>query len=101
MDRTLHKISTRYTVHLTQDEYRCLLMRDLERIMSSMDTLKRLLMDTYPVWDISIEGAMIFFSMRERNNDEEEHNLILNDIEMYIEGMETYWTGLDDGEEMK
>lgn len=99
MNRTLHKVHTRYVIELTPVEYKTLLLRDVERILSGLDNLKELLYDTYSVYDVSIMNQGVYLSILTRNSDYE-HELILNDIECYVEGIENFWTGLDNGEEM-
>ena len=95
MDRTLHKISICYAVDLTDDEVESLLLRDRTRKLCRLKTLGTLLYETYTVGDIEVRDNSIFFSMYQHGEDEEELELILNDIEMYIEGIENEWTGVD------
>ena len=95
MDRTLHKISTRYALHLTVGQMRCILLRDVEREIAYRPNLKDLLENTYAVEDVAINYSMVAYSINRVQDTEEEHNLIHNDIETYIEGLETHWTGVD------
>lgn len=95
MDRTLHKIHTRYALHLTVGQLRCILLRDVEREINYRPTLKDLLEDTYPIEDVVVNYGMIAYSINRVQDTEEEHNLIHNDIETYLEGLETRWTGVD------
>lgn len=99
MDRRLHLVQKRYAIHLTPDEYKDVLYREVERRINGLDTLGELLYDTYPVSDVKIVGQSIYFSMCSQQDDSEEHHLILNDIEQYVEGIENFWTGLDNGED--
>jgi hypothetical protein len=94
MDRTLNKISTRYALHLTAKEFKCILFRDAERLLNYKPTLSDLLEQTYYIEHVVINDYMICYSISHQDN-EAHHNLIHNDIEMYIEGLETEWTGVD------
>ena len=99
MDRERKLVTVRFALGLTDEENNAIAARD-ELRRGKAPALYALLEDYHPVTDVTYYSNVILYTVRPWNDTEEQHNLIANDIESYIEGLETLMIGLDSGEEM-
>jgi len=86
-----------YGYALSKQDYADLTERDKVRSRAGKPTLTDLLYDTYDLDDINIyeEAYGFCFKVNSWSADEETLNLIANEIDQYIAGVENFWTGED------